>query len=59
MEVAGQDATKVFKEANHSMDAIQTSEKYVIGEVEKSSSSLFIVLAIIVALLALYVLFLN
>lgn len=50
MEWAGRDATKAFKEANHSMDAIQTSEKYFIGNVEKSSPLLLI--AVVLVLLA-------
>lgn len=54
MEWAGKDATKAFREANHSIDAIKTSEKYYIGNLEKSSTSLLIVLALLLALGGLY-----
>jgi cytochrome b involved in lipid metabolism len=56
MEWAGKDATKAFKEANHSLDAIATSEKYFIGQVEKGSNTLLIVLALFVIAIAGYLL---
>lgn len=54
MQVAGQDATQAFREAKHSMDAFQTSEKFVIGTLEKKSNTLFIVLALIAVALGVY-----
>ena len=42
MEWAGKDATKAFRQVNHSIDAIKTSEKYYIGNVEKSSNGIII-----------------
>lgn len=50
MEWAGKDATKAFREVNHSIDAINTSEKYYIGNVEKSSSGLIIILVLLAVL---------
>lgn len=31
MSEAGKDASKAFKEANHSIDALKIADKYVIG----------------------------
>jgi cytochrome b5 len=54
MEWAGKDATKAFKDVNHSIDAVNTSQKYYIGNVEKSSSPLLIVLALLLVLGGLF-----
>lgn len=54
MHVAGQDATKAFRDAKHSIDAFQTSEKFVIGTLEKKRNALFIVLALIAVALGVY-----
>uniref|UniRef100_A0A915BF90 Cytochrome b5 heme-binding domain-containing protein n=3 Tax=Parascaris univalens TaxID=6257 RepID=A0A915BF90_PARUN len=40
LEVAGQDGTSRFRDIQHSTDAIEMTEQYVIGSVKKDTSSL-------------------
>lgn len=39
LEVAGQDGTSRFRDIQHSTDAIEMTEQYVIGTVKKEASS--------------------
>lgn len=48
MEWAGKDATKAFRDANHSMSALKIRDLYYIGELESSKVLLYVVLLLVI-----------